>query len=340
MNDQQKKISEEKDAATAASQTSQVSKTIILQSHSLLLYFSMGLIILMVLYALLFSGHRKPVIAKKAVSSARRDYQAELRENLAKLKMSSSKTSERRTVTINNQEKSSVSKSLVSKQYIARQHAPTAMYSSAPPKNKRVKAKRTAVLAKKMAHPYDTIAAGEFIHAVLETAINSELQGRVRAVVSQPVYSYVGDRPLIPAGSRLLGEYQTATSQNQQRLHIIWQRIILPDGMAVQIDSLGVDDLGRSGQSANSIDRHFFERFSHASLLSIISAGVANYKVGMDDQYNSAAAYRMVIADAFKKSAQQSFKQSATIQPTLRIFQGTPINVFVAHDLSFETKGE
>mgnify|MGYP006000017115 CR=1 FL=1 len=63
-----------------------------------------------------------------------------------------------------------------------------------------------------------TVMSGEFIHATLETAINSDLPGMVRAIVSRRVYGFVGHRVLIPRGSRLIGQYSSQTRRGINRV--------------------------------------------------------------------------------------------------------------------------
>lgn len=192
------------------------------------------------------------------------------------------------------------------------------------------------VRVQRLLKPDCTVVAGELIHAVLETAINSNLSGMVRAVVTQPVYAYVGDRVLIPAGSRLLGQYQTAQNMSQTRLMVVWSRVILPGGQYVLLDSPGADALGRSGQAASVVDRHFWQRFGQASLLSMIGASSAVVGVADQQQYNSLSQYRSQLAQGFQQSAQQSLAHSIALRPTLSVHQGAAINVFVVRDLIFD----
>jgi len=191
------------------------------------------------------------------------------------------------------------------------------------------------VTATQVAHPGFTIMAGEFIHAVLETAINSDLPGMVRAVISRPVYSYTGERIIIPAGSRLMGQYSSSMLQGQSRVMVIWNRVVLPNGIAVQLNSPGTDSLGIAGQGADSINRHFLARFGQSVLLSLLGAASATAGVDTSNPYNSVAQYRSAISQSFQQSAQKSLQNSLPIKPTLHIYQGANINVFVAHDLSF-----
>ena len=179
------------------------------------------------------------------------------------------------------------------------------------------------------------IASGNFIHAILEPATNSDLPGSLRAIVSEPVYAEDGSRVLVPRGSRLIGEYKSGMMQGQARIFIVWQRLITSEGVSVMLGSSGVDSLGVSGMGADSIDRHFWERFGTASLLSMIGAGASTIGVSGGDQDNSASSYRSAIANSFSQSAYQSLQQDGVIAPTLKTIQGKPIMVFVAKDLQF-----
>ena len=245
------------------------------------------------------------------------------------------------------------------KALMARRNAPTTMYAAALPstdlsgedaKNKQnilagqgafsrfantQSTRVNTVTATKIQHPRFTIAAGEFIHAALETAINSDLPGMVRAVITQPVYAYVGEKPVIPAGSRLIGQYAALTSNSAAttRVFVIWNRVVTPSGISILINSPGSDALGRSGVGADAVDTHFWKIFGTASLLSIMGASTASSGVGTADQPNSANMYRQSIASAFQQSAQSSLSQNLNIKPTLHIHQGDAMTVFVAQDV-------
>lgn len=179
------------------------------------------------------------------------------------------------------------------------------------------------------------IAEGSLIHATMESATNSDLPGYLRASVSEPVYSEDASRVLIPIGSRIIGQYKSGMLQGQARIFIVWTRLITPAGVSVNLGSQGTDSLGVAGIGADEIDRHFWQRFGTASLLSILGAGTANMGVNGADQQNSASTYREAVAGSFSQSASQSLQQEAMIAPTLKTYQGKPIMVFVARDLHF-----
>ncbi len=313
------------------------------------------LIVCIIGMLLIFSTHHHAKASHRVTLENNSDYQNELKTNLAHLQELANQASKAKLTTYptTNTERP------ISKAYLARQNAPTSMYSAlgekldfSQPQNDHTQTNLfteqsantqfansdntiTTVEAKKIIHPEATIAAGEFLHATLETAINSDLPGMVRAVVSTPVYSYTGEHNIIAAGSRLIGQYSANIVQGQNRVMIIWNRVLLPNGIAVQLNSPGIDALGRSGQAADQVNTHFLARFGQSALLSIIGAGVAIDGVNSDDQYNSAAGYRMAIAQSFQQSAQRSLQSNLSIKPTIYINQGAAINVFVAHDLRF-----
>lgn len=171
---------------------------------------------------------------------------------------------------------------------------------------------------------------GAIIPAVLETAINSDLPGYARAIVSHDVLSFDGKSILIPRGSRVIGQYRNALSLGQSRVFVIWTRVIRPDGVTVQIGSPGDDALGRGGLTGD-VDSHFFSRFGAAILLSVLNGGIAAIAGTPTTQISigSPAAAAGVAATATVPSS------GSDILPTIKVKQGAPISIFVARDLDF-----
>jgi len=119
-------------------------------------------------------------------------------------------------------------------------------------------------------NPDRLIAQGTLIPGVMETAIQSDLPGGIRAVVSDPVWSADGSTILLPAGSRLIGQYRSDVAIGQTRVLIAWTRAITPDHRSVSLGSSGADALGRGGQGGK-VDTHFAQKFEAAFLVSIVT---------------------------------------------------------------------
>ncbi|MEW5685010.1 MAG: type IV secretion system protein VirB10 [Pseudomonadota bacterium] len=177
-----------------------------------------------------------------------------------------------------------------------------------------------------------TVPQGTVIAAVLETAIDSDLPGSVRGVVSRDVRSFDGSRVLIPRGSKLIGQYKSAVAAGQTRAFVVWSRIITPQGVTIDVASPAADRLGRGGLPGD-VDTHFFRRFGASILLSVVGAGsqaLANAAAGGNNTtlvIGSPAQASQVASDALQRQTQ--------IADTIRVPQGVPVQVFVARDLDF-----
>lgn len=178
--------------------------------------------------------------------------------------------------------------------------------------------------AEPMSSPSNTIAQGTLIPAVLETAIDTDLPGYVRAVVSRDVKSFDGTKVLIPRSSRLVGQYKSGLSSGQTRAYVIWSRLIRPDGVSIALGSPAVDFSGASGLSGK-VDSHFFKRFSSAVLLSVVGG------------LSSIAGNASVIVSGGQSAASVAAERDTNIAPTVKVLQGQPIRVFTARDLDFST---
>jgi type IV secretion system protein VirB10 len=153
--------------------------------------------------------------------------------------------------------------------------------------------------------------------------------------VSQDVYGNTGDKLLIPKGSTLIGQYSSGIAMGQQRVFVMWTRLIRPDGVSMMLGSPGTDRLGTAGLGADVLQTHFWERFGGATLVSIVGGLVATAGVSEDAGYNSASDYRMMMADNFQQSANATLLSTVSRKPTIIVYQGSKINVFVNRDLSF-----
>jgi type IV secretion system protein VirB10 len=179
--------------------------------------------------------------------------------------------------------------------------------------------------ARSMVNPTTTVTEGTLIPAILETAINTDVPGYVRAVVSQDVKSFDGKRVLIPRSSRLIGQYQAGVQQGQKRAYVIWTRLIRPDGVSVAIASPAIAFDGTTGLEGD-VNSHFFQRFGSGLLLSVVGGlgAVATGGIG-----------GVLVAGTAQSAANAAVQSNGQISPTIRVRMGEPIRVFTARDLDF-----
>ena len=177
------------------------------------------------------------------------------------------------------------------------------------------------------------VPQGAIIGAVMETALNSDLPGFARATVQRDVRSFDGSAVLIPAGSRIIGQYKSGVAQGASRVFVLWTRLIRPDGVSIELASPAVDELGRGG-IGGKVNRHFLQRFGGAILTSVLSGGISAATAALS------SGSTVIVGSAGQATGLASqATQSPDIPPTITTRQGAAVRIFVARDLDFSRVG-
>jgi type IV secretion system protein VirB10 len=183
------------------------------------------------------------------------------------------------------------------------------------------------------------IKSGWDIPATLESEVNTDLPGEVKAVVRENVYdTATGQYLLIPQGSRLVGRYDNRVSYGQSRAIVVWSRLIFPDGSSVDLDGMVGHDASGAAGFHDQVDNHFVRLVSMALMLSAFTAGVEMSQ----PQTNSASGVLSPSAEATQALGQQFgqlgmevTRKNLNIQPTVKIRAGYRFNVRVNRDIAF-----
>ena len=184
--------------------------------------------------------------------------------------------------------------------------------------------------------PYE-VKAGSYIPAALITGINSDLPGSVNAQVTENVYDTItGNYLLIPQGAKLIGEYNSNLTFGQDRVQVVWNRIIFPDGKSIDLEKMqGVDISGFTGFH-DKVDNHYLRIYGNAVLLSLMGAGydILNQKAqsSTDPRDSVAASVGQKLSDV----SQQAIQKNMDVQPTLMIDPGYKFKIIVMKDIVLE----
>jgi type IV secretion system protein VirB10 len=189
--------------------------------------------------------------------------------------------------------------------------------------------------------PY-ILRTGAVIPGLLLSAMDAELPGTIIAQVSQDVYDTpTGEYLLIPQGSRLVGEYSNAIQYGQARIFVAWQRIIYPDGSALDIGAMpGADEQGQAGFN-DQVDNHFVRIFGSAILMSAVTAAVnwsTNHnQAGFNTNgYSASSALSEAVGQQLGQATAHLLDRNLSIAPTLKIRPGYRFNVLAVKDLTFD----
>ncbi len=169
---------------------------------------------------------------------------------------------------------------------------------------------------------------GTPISCALDTAIQSDQPGLIKCSLTEDVYSSDKTIKLLDRGSIATGEYRVSSiSYGKSRIFAIWDRIRTPAGVVIDVASPATDSLGRAG-IGGFIDRHYFERFGTAILISII-----------DDVFDNSVEteYYNKSSNSISESFGEILKEYAKIRPTLHKNQGGEVLIFTARDLDFSS---
>jgi type IV secretion system protein TrbI len=185
--------------------------------------------------------------------------------------------------------------------------------------------------------PYE-LKAGTVIPAALLTAVDTEREGRILAVVTENVFDTVtGEYLLIPQGARLLGRYNGDQTYGERRAFLVWERIIFADGRSLTLaKEPGVDSAGASGVTGR-VDR----RLGQLVVASLFSGVITT--LGEAARRDGEGKTGSLLGDAGDAASIEAARvggrlidRELEVKPTIRIAQGSRVQVLLTRDLILE----
>lgn len=199
------------------------------------------------------------------------------------------------------------------------------------------------------------ITQGKIIETVLETPVNTNYPGPIRALVSKDVYSEKGSNVLIPKGSRVIGELAGGYQAGQTKVMVKWDRIIMPSGYDIKVEGApGVGKLGNIGVDG-IVDRQLWNSLGNVALLSAINVGMAKimekeFGVSSSTTTSTTSSSGDQTTNSTSSPTQQAAKQALddtssaikkwvtdnfTTKPYIEVDQGSVVKIFVNSDIQF-----
>jgi type IV secretion system protein VirB10 len=174
------------------------------------------------------------------------------------------------------------------------------------------------------------LAKGTSIDCTLETAIDSTLPGLTRCLTATDTFGADGRVVLLERGTELVGQTQGQVQQGAARVFVLWSEARTPRGVIVPLESPGADELGRAGLPGR-VQRHFWERFGAAILVSTLD-GAVQAAVQSTSHGNGTVIYS---PGASEDVMTEVLRHTVSIPPTVRKANGDRIQVLVARDVDF-----
>jgi type IV secretion system protein TrbI len=173
---------------------------------------------------------------------------------------------------------------------------------------------------------------GTILDTVLTNRLNGSLAGPVNTMLTTDMYSHDRQHLLIPQGSRILGEVKPVASFGQQRLAVVFHRIIMADGYSVSLDQFqGLNQIGETGLG-DQVNHHYLEIFGVSIAIGAI-AGLSQADTLNGISESATDAYRQGFASSLSQSSLRILDRFLNILPTFTIREGYRIKVYLAGDL-------
>lgn len=190
-----------------------------------------------------------------------------------------------------------------------------------------------------LVRPDTLMLRGTVIRCTLETRIVTDIPGFTSCSVTEPIYSFTGKRLLLPKGSKVQGKY--AMEPNGPRVAVIWDRIVTPTGIDVNMASPGIDTLGGAGHPGH-YSAHWGSRIGSALMLSLFSdafkyaaAKHGPVQTEISNGVITQSPFESNTAETIQSLARSAIARSANRPATVTIHQGAVLAIYVARDVDF-----
>lgn len=184
------------------------------------------------------------------------------------------------------------------------------------------------------------LSMGTKIPAQLDQEINSDLPGQIYGHVSRDVYdSRTHSKLLIPAGSNLVGTYDSALAYGQERLLVAWRRVNFPNGKWLDLPGLGGADPVGAG-FGDQVDNHYWRIFGATLFTSVLAAGAQLSQPQQSDALQSPGVGQTLgqsVGTQIANTGTMLLQKNINIKPTLHIRAGFEFTVEVNKDIVFNS---
>ena len=137
----------------------------------------------------------------------------------------------------------------------------------------------------------------------------------------------------------MVGVYDSQIAYGQNRLQVIWSRIIYPDGSSINLDGMMGQDIQGMAGFHDKVDNHYKRLAGFAFLTSVFTAGIE-----LSQRHNTSLLTTPTVGQTASSAVGQQLgelgtevtRKNLSIQPTIKIAIGYRFNIRVNRDILFE----
>lgn len=190
----------------------------------------------------------------------------------------------------------------------------------------------------KPADPTRVLYRSQAISGLLLHALNSDIPGQVRIMVTRPVTDrFHQGHVLIPQHSILLGTQEGKPAFGQTRLAVTIEEMQFPDGTIVRLKGGLADRSGALG-AAGKVNNHYVK----LGIGAVVSAAL---NIGTRGPFGNTTGFQPTLPQEYARDVGSNFSQvgqsivdrSLNIPPTITLKAGTAVTIQLTENVSFQT---
>jgi type IV secretion system protein TrbI len=173
---------------------------------------------------------------------------------------------------------------------------------------------------------------GTILETLLVNRLDGSFSGPVNCMVTTDIYSHDRQHLLVPAGTKVFGETKRVETLGQNRLAVIFHRLIMPDGYSVSLDQFkGLNQVGETALK-DKVNNHYVQIFGVSLALGILGA-VAESGTGNTFDQSATDRVRSDFGASISGSGEQVLDKFLNIPPTVTIREGSRVKIYLSDDL-------
>jgi type IV secretion system protein VirB10 len=171
---------------------------------------------------------------------------------------------------------------------------------------------------------------GRIIEGLLVNRLKGDQGGPVKVQVTTPVYSQDSQHVLIKPGDTILGEAVRVNAAGEQRIAVVFHRIIMQDGWSFLLDPTNALDQQGAAGLTGKVDRHLVALVATAVMVGAIE--------GLSDFTNiggNASATVEIQSGMSRESGNEAMQilRNAMNRPNgITVYEGSRVKIWVAQD--------
>jgi type IV secretory pathway VirB10-like protein len=182
---------------------------------------------------------------------------------------------------------------------------------------------------------YALVPGATKLPCVVETTMNSDVPSFFTARVRNDIYdTATGHKLLVPQGSTILGDYQSATLVfGNERLPALSPSLALPDGRSVDLGRAPVMNQAGMAGLVSRVNQHWWRNIGAVLIMGVLRGGQLAVASEFPSTEGASGAVAAGMASSVGQFGQQKLTRTIDTRPTIEVDAGSLCTVLLTKPL-------